>query len=272
MMRQTFRRLLAALALLCGCAMQPAFAQDLPAPAVPSKALPAAAPATSATPEPGPAPCVARPLTTPGTRAGAVRSSLWPNGTTLRIYFHGGDERVITRILADWRAGWGADANLALVRVADFRQSDIRCTFQRGGGNWSLIGVGARTVPAGPTMNLDVGPETPPEEIRRLGEHEIGHAIGLQHNMSLPDPTRRLDKAAMVRYYQQTQGWSYQQAAAQVQEVAATTLHPKSVVDFDSIMQYAVPAFADRQGIGVGWITDLSPGDRASIRAFYPRR
>lgn len=276
--------LLIAVLVLGSPSLPAALAQNgLPAPAPPSKTLPvASAPAAPSLPSldppkpaplAAPAPCIARPLTGPRPRAGAQTSKLWPNGSTLRVYFSGGDERVIAQLLPLWERGWGADANLKLVRSYDINQSDVRFGFQRGGGNYSLLGTDARLYPGQLTGNLDIGPETPPEEIRRLWLHEGGHGLlAFDHNMSLPDATHRLIKEMMVAYYQQTQGWSYQQAAAQVAEVSATLLHPKSTVDWDSIMQYYVPPYADRLGIGVGWITDLSPGDRKSARDFYPGR
>lgn len=280
-----------ALALAMACAIAARAADDLPAPPPPSKTLPvASAPASSASrslpsldpPKPAPpAACVTRPLTGPGwprTRAGALTAQLWPNGSNLKIWFNTNDERIVKYILDDFHTYIEPYVNLTVTRVYDPRQAQIRVGFVRspapGSGHWSQIGNMALLVPYPQmTANLDLGPESPRDEWTRVGLHEIfGHGIGLQHNISIPDPAHRIDKDAHIRWLMQTQGWSYQQAKAQDDEVSATALHPASRVDYDSYMQYPVPAVADRKGKGIGWINVPSEGDRQSLMAFYPGR
>jgi hypothetical protein len=133
------------------------------------------------------------------TRGLADKRLLWTPGQELRISFLEGSKKLQDRVfetLLRWTSPEEGGANLELERAVNTESSDIRISFDEGGGSWSMIGTDARDVAAGqPTMNLGWATETTPEnDFTSVVLHEFGHAIGLLHEHNHPELVLRWKK------------------------------------------------------------------------------
>lgn len=149
---------------------------------------------------------------------------------------------------------------------------DVRITLA-GGGHWSYVGTDLRLVPAGqPTMSLQGFSLTTPEsEYRRVVRHEIGHTLGLEHELMRRALVARVDKAAAYRYYRRTQRWTKVMVDRQV----LTPLDERSLMatppDQTSIMCYQLPGECTLDGQPIIGGTDINATDQAFALKVYPR-
>ena len=116
--------------------------------------------------------------------------------------------------------------------------SDVRISFTSGGGSWSYIGAGAKTVSQSEaTMNFGwFDDNTSDEEFSRTVIHEFGHAIGCIHEQASPVADIPWNKPAVYAYYLETNGWDRAKVDGNVFWKAAQENTLNSNYDKTSIM------------------------------------
>lgn len=207
-------------------------------------------------------------------RLGVDRRALWEPGRTISIGFYpdapaGTPSQIMTILEQNCQHG-----NLSF-RQVPVDQAELRIGFRVGGGLWHYIGSQSLTIRQGPTGNLGDIQWSNPQDIYRVVSHEIcpGHACGAEHAVTLPDAGNfvRLNKPAIIAYYQRTQGWSYEQAAFQF-ELPPGTQILGGAGSRDSIMWYEIPPQFTTDGVGIpfNWKPDAT--DWEGFSKFYPGR
>ncbi|MFY0636727.1 M12 family metallopeptidase [Maricaulis maris] len=205
----------------------------------------------------------------------------WRNGATLRYHLYARpsaraanalDREVFDHALSMWMAG---GSGLAMMAVDDPAQADIRVMFSRSRGRWSMLGAEALDITNSrePTMNFDSHLDYGSGLIAAL--HEIGHMFGFRHEHQTPDTPLRWHEAAVVDHFRAKSGWS--EAYTRRNVVRRHDMKRKSRHPWDpkSIMHYgfATDLIAEPAGWknrAIASPTELSVGDRAEYRAWYP--
>lgn len=200
-------------------------------------------------------------------RQGAVK--LWPNRATLKISFLDGNSEQQALALQAFNE-WLKYANLEVLATGE-KTSMIRVSFAEPHGSWSFVGtdaLGAR--PDEPTMMLGYMAENRPIPYNFL--HEVGHALGLIHEMSNPRAALKWDKPAVYRILTGAPNfWSRAQVDANF--FSQRDPYPGSrPFDRTSIMLNELPGdyFVDHVGLKPG--LGLSDSDKQYIASLYPGR
>jgi serralysin len=214
----------------------------------------------------------------PNTRAAALRASLWPEGTTIRVHFMEGDEGLrdqVFSVACEWLAANGGPANLHFEIVPSAQESDIRVTFRQGAGSWSYTGVECQNASLAGQATMNYGwltPRSTDEEVRGVVLHEFGHAIGLIHEHQNPKQGIRWNRDAVVRDLSgPPNNWDPQTIINNV----LSTYDPKAIeateVDATSIMMYPIPAAWTDGTFVAGENNALSALDVQLVRELYPQ-
>ncbi len=198
----------------------------------------------------------------------AVKSGLWVNGQTIKIGFPFGGTDAQKQYVRDAFAEWAKYANLFFVFPAS-GPYDIRVAFNANDGAWSTIGQAAKNVPQGqPTMNLGFRAEL----------HELGHCIGLGHEMASPNSTLCYNKPVInaalkgsPNFWDQATIDYNVYAKYNPDAVNASVFDPKSIMCYsmpDSWLIYNPPSCPIKN---VPQNTVLSEIDKSFIATIYPK-
>jgi hypothetical protein len=212
--------------------------------------------------------CLERPI--PGFELAVANKNYWPaDRKILRVRLMGGAARMRS-LVQKYAEAWHPYISLRFEFVDD-PQAEIRVAFNPNGRSWSALGTDALNKIWFPqeTMNfgwLDDG--TDEEEYSRVVTHEFGHALGCIHEHQSPAADIPWDKAAVYRYYAESQGWSQADVDQNIFRHWDGSLH--STFDKESIMLYAVPKELTVGGYEVGWNRRLSATDKSFIATVYP--
>lgn len=211
-----------------------------------------------------------------GAKPAAASLRLWPNGSTLRLRFIGGDRFRHDRVLAVARA-WFEHANLKLEVLPNRSRlkADLRVGFDEQAGSWSYVGTDAQALDAHqakePTMNLGwVGPGHDEGAARKSILMEFGHALGLIQEHQNPNRSFEWNEDAVVKDLSgPPNSWSRET----IKSILMDKYAPFDYRPFDphSVMLWDIPARWVKTGQAMGGATELSDSDKALIARLYPR-
>ncbi|MFF0200578.1 M12 family metallopeptidase [Streptomyces sp. NPDC005017] len=221
---------------------------------------------------------------------------MWVNGTVLHYCFFDGqaDASVIpvpgsgeTRRVS-WvgserqrdvvRAGFGEwhdlGIGLSFVEVADRSEAELRVGFQLGDGSWSAIGKDAlRTGINDRTMNF--GWDLTASGGHGTALHEIGHALGMQHEHQNPYAAIHWDdEAVCAELAGPPHHWSRETTRDNILRKLSPAEVNGSVWDPQSVMEFAFPPGLilepeEFRG-GLNPPGTLSPADKEFALRWYP--
>jgi hypothetical protein len=217
------------------------------------------------TPPPGSAPPSPVKSSTEASANDPAPSWLWPNGSDLRVKFLDGtaDQKAKFKLAIQ---SWLAHANLT-ASYPTARHSQVRVSFAQQ-GSWSYLGTRALEVEENePTITL--GFTSPPPALPANYLHEVGHMLGLVHEIKNPDAKLPWDKKAVYEAFAK-QGWD--RATVDANLFGRESYPGSRRFDRSSIMLMDLPpeVFTDRQGVTLP--NELSPGDIAYIAQLYPKQ
>lgn len=219
------------------------------------------------------------------TRAILAGGKKWVNGTQLRYCCYQGGDAVADA----WKGGAAAidgvrkafeswfqlGIGISFRQVSRPDEATIRIAFDPAGGSWSYVGRDNLNIrdPLQRTMNFGWPLDTPYG--RDTAMHEIGHALGLEHEHQNPFAGIAWDSDAVRRYFQgPPNNWDAQKIDWNILRKISPAEVKGSNWDPDSIMEYAfgagliVEPAAYRGGLQPRG--GLSPADKAWIVASYP--
>lgn len=208
---------------------------------------------------------------------GVENQYLWDVGATIRIAFmeRNSSHRLQEKIIEVARE-WLRYANLRFKVVSPDKRADVRITFTKSEGYWSLLGTDALNYgQEEPTMCFEGGRaamvDDDPEELQRVVLHEFGHALGCIHEHESPAAGIPWNKEAVYRDYAKPPNcWTREEVDEQLFTRYSRSETNFSRFDPTSIMQYPVPREHTTGGFEVGWNTRLSDHDKAFIAKIYP--
>ena len=148
---------------------------------------------------------------------------------------------------------------------------DIKITLEQGVGKpYGLYQshYGPESQGKSPSMWLIFKPKTGDGELKATILHEFGHALGLIHEQKRPDSGIEWIPDKVYEEYAYTQ-WCKAKIYEQVMKPFELALKAKTPFDETSIMIYPIKAGLAKN-IVVGWMSDLSPMDKAFISKPYP--
>lgn len=196
-------------------------------------------------------------------RAVTVRGKLWPNGSIIKVkYFLGTIPQ--RQFFIDALAAWGAVVNLKFQTVTT-GNADIRVSFNPGSGSWSTIGTDGKNVPQS-QANMNLGWDDISTAL-----HELGHAIGMAHEMASPNSSIPWNKPVVyAALAQPPNGWSKQMVDDNVFYKMTPTEADATVYDPFSIMEYPVPSSWTLDNVGIPGGKILSALDKSFMASNYP--
>ncbi|WP_188519096.1 M12 family metallopeptidase [Alsobacter metallidurans] len=159
--------------------------------------------------------------------------------------------------------------------------SQIRIAFQRT-GNWSYVGTDSiRVDRATPSLNIEAGNSdgsalSDAALFKQVVLHELGHALGMQHEHQSPDARCDLEFNWETIYatYWQNFRWDRAKVDENLRSLIKSARLRTSGYDKNSIMHYYFPAWMFRLGQAsscfVEHNTTISRLDGESISAAYP--
>lgn len=168
-------------------------------------------------------------------RAAVLRAKKWPNGSTLRVHFIGGNSTQ-QDIVRQFAPQWSQHANLKL-DFTNASDAEIRISFVDSDGAWSYIGIDCKDIPLHEaTMNLGWQDEG-------VVLHEFGHAIGLIHEHQNPEGGIKWNRENVIRDLSgPPNNWDLATIEHNIFEAYAAEQINGTLLDKESIMLYAIPA------------------------------
>lgn len=197
----------------------------------------------------------------------ADESQRWPDGE-LTVSVDGTDEASFNLI---WQAikEWNKHTPTLNIKLITGAPGDIRIAYNKGlGGNWSVIGTDAKLVREDqPTMHLEPHGDRP--AFFRTILHEFGHALGLKHEHQHPDRKIKFNEKAVFDSFFDKDNFGIGDIYHDIIEQIPREGHLVTEYDEDSIMHYAFPPSTNEDGREYKEATELSPGDKETIRRLY---
>jgi hypothetical protein len=194
----------------------------------------------------------------------SARGKQWKVGEEISVSFMGGTKSQIN-FVKEVVGELLQYANITFKWETLRRNSDIRVSFNRGGGSWSYVGTDALFIAKNkPTMNLGWLD-------RAVVLHEFGHALSLLHEHSNPNGGIEWNEPAVIRDLSGPPNrWNLSTIRLNVldkvelKDVMATRFDPKS------IMLYHFPASWTKNNVGTNSNKELSEIDKQHLRELYP--
>jgi hypothetical protein len=205
---------------------------------------------------------------------GAVTlSKRWLSGSRLTVAFIDGALDQHDRVQPYFHE-WERYVNISFLFILNKWNADLRVSFAPEGGSWSVVGTDAMFIPhEEASINLGwITPDQDEAEVRRVVLHEVGHALGFEHELQSPGAGGpKYDERKIIDYYS---GPPYNWSVDEVHRQVLTKLNPEGVrfTDFDpkSIMCYHVPDKWTLDGRGTPWNLELSQSDKELAKELYP--
>ena len=162
-------------------------------------------------------------------------------------------------------ADWSSFCGLKFQYITTGK-ADVRVRFDDNDGSWSYVGTDAKNITGTTTATLNIGWDG-----YDVCAHELGHAIGLQHEQSNPQKGICWNETNVIKALSGPPNyWTQEQIKFNVFDKSDPETVNTTDWDANSIMQYNIPAswVCDGKAIPGGKV--ISELDRKFIASAYP--